>query len=183
MTPENEMQTTHWGRVAVGGLLLLAGLALLLDRRLDFIDFEIASLWPLLLVGAGLATLAGAETSSKQRGGLTLILIGCWLLVASLGLWGLNFGNSWPLAILAVGIATLLRPECDSRFGGFWLVGAGLIFLAVEMRWFDLSWDTAWPLFIILAGGAIIWRSLAGGGRRSRRGGNVDSKGEDHERR
>ena len=182
MTPENDIKTIAWGQATVGGLILFVGAVMLLDVRLDFMGYPIGDLWPLIVVGIGIARLSGAETQRGQRKGLLMVLIGIWLLIASLGLWGLHFGNSWPLAVIAVGVATLLRPDRDSRHSGYWMVGVGLIFLVPELQLLGLTWDTAWPLFIILAGGSMIWKSVRGNRRNSRIDGEQDlTQGDSHD--
>ena len=184
MTPENDIKTIDWGRATIGGLILLVGAVMLVDVQLDFMGYRIGDLWPLIVIGVGIARLSGAETVRGQRRGLLMVLIGVWLLVASLGLWGLHFGNSWPLAVIAVGVATLLRPDRDSRHSGYWLVGAGMILLLLELQLLNLTWSTAWPLFIILAGGSMIWRSVRGDRRDSRGDSDQDSiQGETHDLR
>ena len=50
------------------------------------------------------------------------------------------------------------RPNRGAIVGGTWLIGLGIVFLVRQAM--DLSWNEAWPLFVILVGVASLVTSL-----------------------
>ncbi|MFL5685698.1 MAG: hypothetical protein ACJ77D_06545 [Chloroflexota bacterium] len=50
------------------------------------------------------------------------------------------------------------RPNRGALVGGTWLIGLGVVFLVRQAM--DLSWNDAWPLFVILVGVASLVTSL-----------------------
>jgi len=90
----------RWG-FAWGLVLVLVGVALLLDHMGLAPIANIARYWPLLLVLLGLMNI----TSHGARGfGLILICAGIILQLNALGLIRLTFREFWPLAIIAIGV-------------------------------------------------------------------------------
>jgi hypothetical protein len=65
--------------------------------------------WPLVLVAIGFLQVLTARSARKLGGGVTLMGIGAWLLVAANGWYDLRFYNSWPLALVAVGLGSIVR--------------------------------------------------------------------------
>jgi hypothetical protein len=96
-------------QLLVGGLLILAGLALLLENQ-DIIDVgPIWRYWPLLVIGFGIAKLFRADTREEQGSGLWILIIGLWFLVSVLRLWGLSFHETWPAVFIAFGASMLWK--------------------------------------------------------------------------
>jgi len=96
-------QTTH--RQMVLGLMIMgAGLVLVLGR-VGVLETRSLwmHLWPLLLIGLGLANLLAPRQDGRRHGG-GLLLIGVWLLLSQLHIW--RASDSWPLFIVAFGIRT-----------------------------------------------------------------------------
>src|SRR6188508_711366 len=54
--------------------------------------------------------------------------------------------------------ATVNRPNRGALVGGTWLIGLGVVFLVRQAM--DVSWNEAWPLFVILVGVATLVTSL-----------------------
>ncbi len=112
----DEMQHMNRGRIFGGATLIVVGAMLLLDRYGVIEVGQYWRLWPLLLVFFGLFQLL-APRSSKDRGsGLWLLLIGAWLQINLLNLFGLDFHNSWPLLLIFIGVGVLLGgffPQLD----------------------------------------------------------------------
>ena len=88
------------GSLAVGLLIMLLGTAFLLEQ-LDFYDIrEVWRFWPMVLIAVGLVQLL---RPGDGRPSIFLLLMGVWLQVSTLGLWGLDWGDSWPLLIMFIG--------------------------------------------------------------------------------
>jgi predicted membrane protein len=89
----------HWGLVW-GFVIMIAGVALLLDHMGIFPFDRVYRFWPLILVLFGLLNL----TSHTNRAfGALLIIAGALLQLNSLHLIRLSFADIWPLALIAVG--------------------------------------------------------------------------------
>ncbi|HEX5475711.1 MAG TPA: DUF5668 domain-containing protein [Vicinamibacterales bacterium] len=130
------------GRVTVGLLILGIGVLLLLDRT-DVLTVPVGRfIAPFVLILLGSTRLAFGEGDlHRARGGqvldragrvrrcgrhrfpgLWLILVGCWMLVTELHLWGLDYDTSWPLLIVAAGVmivaGELARRQPDPEMSG-----------------------------------------------------------------
>jgi hypothetical protein len=79
----------------------------------------------------------------------------------------------WPLILVALGLTRLLGLGAPPRMlaGAVW-TGIGLILLGNNLGAVPWSLWQLWPVFMILAGSAIVWRSLYGSPR-SRRWGRL----------
>jgi hypothetical protein len=93
------------GAVVLGILLVAAGVALMLDRTGALPAPWRVSIWPVLLMGLGLARLV--EPRSSGREGLFFVLAGAWWLACSVG-W-LSYAYTWPLLIVAVGASLVVE--------------------------------------------------------------------------
>jgi hypothetical protein len=108
---------------------------------------------------------------TKERGwgspgrlviGVYLLAIGALLLASNLGydvpgeLW-----SYWPFLLLGLGAVKLLWPEsAEERAGGFWLVATGAYAWISIWNLFGLDWGSAWPLFLVAGGLAIVFRGF-----------------------
>jgi len=88
----------------VTGLVIMGiGVALLLGR-IGLFYVNVWRLWPLLLVGLGLARLSSPRPDGSRHGG-GLLLVGVWLLLNELRIW--NAADSWPIFVVAFGVKIL----------------------------------------------------------------------------
>jgi len=91
----------------VMGLLFIVGGLLLLGRVFGPFGFlpSIGQLWPLLLIGFGLARLlAPASGKRDPHSGLWFLMIGVWCAVSTWGLFGFSWATSWPLLVIGIGL-------------------------------------------------------------------------------
>jgi hypothetical protein len=104
---------------------------------------------------------------SRHREGRSHFVLGIILLCLGAVLLALNLGfavpwHLWkyfPIPMIAFGLWGILSPSRDlDRIGGLWLLTNGLYCLISVFNLFGLSWGTAWPLYIITAGIAVIGR-------------------------
>ena len=150
------------GLVIVGLWLILAGVGL---RVPSFVR-----VWPALLIGAGVAMLAESAFGGGARGllflGLMIALAGGFLLLFSMGAWGLRWPDMlalWPVLLLVPALAFLAvylvdgMSEQGMLFPVMLLGGAGLAALpftvGVMTGSYLLDVLRLWPL---LAGLAIL---------------------------
>jgi len=100
----NNNSSPRWMVQLVGGaVLVLVGVNALL-ANLNLFN-TVWRYWPLLLIGVGLERLVRPAHKNKTGAGIWLCLIGAWLLISNLELFGLGYSKSWPLLILGTGIS------------------------------------------------------------------------------
>lgn len=96
-------------QLVIGTVLIFAGAALLLDNQ-GILDIgPIWRLWPLLIVGFGVAKLYRAESREEQGSGISMLLLGLWFLVSVLHWWGLTFHDTWPAVFIVFGASMLWK--------------------------------------------------------------------------
>jgi len=158
MKPEPRMDMSALG---AGILLILAGVALTL-AKLDLLRLEgIGTLWPLVVVAAGIWQLVTAQKPGRRRKGAMIVVVGVWLLVNVLGLFGLFWHNSWPVLMILMGLLQLVWPdEKEGRLGGLTLMAVGGWMLLTVTHTFGLDWENAWPGLMVIAGLALILKTL-----------------------
>lgn len=94
------------GSLATGLALILIGVLFLLDN-LHLVHFRLAwEAWPLILVVFGVVRMIDAPDRSS---GLWLVVIGLWLFINEMELWGFTYGDSWPLLVVAVGLSMVWK--------------------------------------------------------------------------
>ena len=103
------------------------------------------------------------ERRSNLTAGLILIVLGVIFLGEQT--WGYNWAlhRNWPILLLVIGAAQVFINRGESVRGGVWLLLLGSIFMLTS--WNVMSWDKAWPLFIIAGGVAIMIPSRKGSPR------------------
>lgn len=103
------------------------------------------------------------ERRSNLTTGFILIALGGIFLAEQMGgaMWAMH--RNWPVLLLVIGAAQILVNRGESMRGGVWLMFMGTIFMLTT--WHVMSWDKAWPLFIIAGGVAIMIPSRKGQSR------------------
>ncbi len=90
----------YGGGLFPGVILIAVGVIFLLERT-DLISRpQLWRFWPLFIIWIGLVRLFKPEGGRRS---IFPLLIGIWLQISTLELFGLDFSDSWPLAIIAVG--------------------------------------------------------------------------------
>ena len=82
-------------------MLVLAGVAIVLDRAGVFQWREQWTLWPLILGGIGLARFLQSNPGEPKQG-LLFLTAAAWLLLGETG-WA-PLEDSWPIFIIAFGL-------------------------------------------------------------------------------
>ncbi len=80
--------------------MIAVGTMFLLERFGYLSTGQVLRLWPLVVISIGLVHLV---RPGSGRPHIFLLLVGIWLQISTLELFGLGFADSWPLAIIAVG--------------------------------------------------------------------------------
>jgi hypothetical protein len=101
--------------------------------------------------------------------GLVIVVVGVAMLMDRTGIADMSLhlsGRYWPVILIVLGLARLFDPprrhgRPSYRSGG-WLLWIGLWGLVSEFHAFGLDYDTSWPLLVIGAGLAMMWRALGG---------------------
>ncbi len=104
------------------------------------------------------------HTSPRIVMGLIVIAIGIVFTLDKLGyvhagsLW-----EYWPVFLIAAGLDRIIRPGATQRraFGAFVLL-LGVWFLLSNLDLVDYHPFDLWPILLVLLGGFMVWRALAG---------------------
>jgi predicted membrane protein len=97
-------KTCASGSLIWGGILLLLGLAFLLDNLGILPVDRIFRLWPLILIGVGATHIARGE---NRVWGVLLTLVGALFLLDNLGFAHFRWGQLWPLALIVAGVLVM----------------------------------------------------------------------------
>jgi hypothetical protein len=93
-------------QITAGALLVALGLVFL-GQRLDVISgFDVAQLWPLILIFVGAGKFFGPRADGQPRGGLWMMFLGGLFLAHTFRIMTLD--RSWPLFIVAGGVSIAL---------------------------------------------------------------------------
>ena len=101
------------GNIVIGVMLVLIGLALALDRAGVIAWTGHWTLWPVILIGIGLASFVQSPPGAPKRG-LLFMIGGLWLLGGEMGL--VSLANSWPLLVVAFGVVIALNGGRRRRY-------------------------------------------------------------------
>jgi hypothetical protein len=97
---------TRKGDIVIGATLVLAGLAVVLDRTGAFQWRDQWTLWPIILGGIGLARFLQSVPGEPKQG-LLFLTAALWLLLAEGG-W-LSLELSWPIVVIVFGLIVALN--------------------------------------------------------------------------
>ncbi len=114
MDNNEEHRGPNRGRVLVGLILVVAGLALLSDR-MGITGIHLSGrYWPTFLIAFGVARILSPAVHRDGRrrsrwSGIWFVYLGLWFFVNEFHAFGLDYGTSWPLLIVGVGIGMIWR--------------------------------------------------------------------------
>ncbi len=148
------------GRAIAGVAILAAGVVLLIFQLTGH-DLDIGTLWPLIVVGVGLSRFVDFSDGEKGRrrgSGMLIMLVGCWLLINTLGLFDLTYQDSWPLLLIFLGLGRVF--VTDGRGFGALMILVGAWFLARNLGLWDADLNKVWPILIIVVGISIVWKAF-----------------------
>jgi hypothetical protein len=101
------------GNIVVGAMLILVGLALMLDRAGVYSWSSQWTLWPFILCGIGLARFVGSPAGAPKQG-LLFLTGGVWLLLGESGV--ISREESWPILVIVLGLIIALNGGTRRRW-------------------------------------------------------------------
>lgn len=96
--------------------------------------------------------------------GLMVIALGVMFLLDNLGLLDFRYSmHFWPLVLVVIGILKILqtRTAGGALVGGLLILFGGLLTLK-GLGLVYITWRTLWPILLIVAGMAVVYRSITG---------------------
>src|SRR5205085_5059744 len=98
--------------------------------------------------------------------GILLIAAGTILLLGRLGIADLSgiFRSYWPLFIIVIGLSKLAHRR--SIWSGLWMIAIGAWLQAVTLHLYGFTYNSSWPLLLVILGAGIILRTIVGRPRR-----------------
>jgi hypothetical protein len=69
-----------------------------------------------------------------------------------------NLGSWWPLFIVLIGMSKLAHRR--SIWSGLWLIAVGAWLQAVTFHWYGLTYNSSWPLLLVILGAGMIGRTI-----------------------
>jgi uncharacterized membrane protein HdeD (DUF308 family) len=98
----------------------------------------------------------------KAVWGVILIGLGALFMLDQFDLFEIDeLWRFWPVILIVIGAVQIISPRRDRRSNsGPTLLLIGIVSLVVSLEMFGLSWYSAWPLYIIAGGMAMIWQAL-----------------------
>jgi len=106
--------------------------------------------------------------------GLLLIAAGTFLLLGRLGIgdfsWTLR--KFWPVIIMIIGVSKLFHRR--SIWGGLWMITLGAWLQAVTLHFHGFTYESSWPLLLVILGAGIILRTIVGRPERDSEEGESD---------
>ncbi len=94
-------------------------------------------------------------------GAFVLITIGIlFLLIENHVLESFNIWRLWPMILVIVGTAKLMQRTSAGTVPGIILISLGVIFELSEFGYLPVRPDNLWPLILVAAGAALLWKAL-----------------------
>lgn len=100
------------GNIVIGVMLVLTGVAIMLDRSGVLTLRNHFTLWPIILGGIGLARFLQSRPGEPKQG-LLFLTAAAWLLAAEAG-W-VTLAESWPIVIIVLGVMVALNGGTGRR--------------------------------------------------------------------
>jgi predicted membrane protein len=126
----------------LGGVLVLAGSAVLLSHLGLLGDFEVWNLWPLMLVLAGILKLSGREEIHGRAWGLILLTVGAVIQLHYFGMISLQWNLVWPALLIVLGIYVITSSMYRSRLRKGKSLSAGVLDAFVVLGGMDDQVDS-----------------------------------------
>jgi len=94
------------GNIVIGAMLMLTGVAILLDRAGVLTLRNHWTVWPIIFGGIGLARFLQSIPGEPKQG-LLFLTVAAWLVLAEAG-W-MSLADSWPIVLIVLGVIVALN--------------------------------------------------------------------------
>ncbi len=124
--------------LVMGIVMIILGVLFLVGQSLDVFQFD--ELWPMIIIGIGIAFFIGMVLGGKSTGGLAIpgsiiSMVGLILLFQEITGWYETWAYAWALIIVAVGLGQVIfsywSDQPNIRKGGWETARVGLILFLV----------------------------------------------------
>lgn len=95
--------------MVAGGLLIIAGFVMLLQRFDIIYVGSIWHFWPFIFVAVGVSRIANGFNARDFGEGVWWIFLGLWLYVSIQHIYGLSFRETWPAMLIAWGASMIWK--------------------------------------------------------------------------
>ncbi|USX18803.1 cell wall-active antibiotics response protein [Oxalobacteraceae bacterium OTU3REALA1] len=111
-----------------------------------------------------MSSFAKTDPKSQMAIGIAVIVIGLLFLVDNLGWIDLDFRRHLlPLALIFFGTLKLMQTRTSSgKLIGGGLIAAGCLIFLRRFGILDISWQSLWPVMLIVFGIAVVFKSSTG---------------------
>jgi hypothetical protein len=94
--------------------------------------------------------------------GLFVFAGGVFLLLSQLGITDVSrtLRHFWPVFVVIVGVSKLVHLR--SVWSGLWMIAIGAWLQAVTLHFHGLTFESSWPLLLMVLGAGIILRTIVG---------------------
>lgn len=180
-----ERRRENGGRITIGILLIVAGIAFLVD---EYLGIELGrSLWPFFIIVPGILTYLGSLLLPEETGRGVSAAGSIVTMAGLIVLYHNTFGHyeSWAyawalIAPTSIGLGWigygLIRGAKETTRQGLRMAGIGLAIFVIAGAYFELvvgiggarqPWaEQLWPLLLIILGLLVLGRNFLGGMRR-----------------
>jgi hypothetical protein len=106
------------------------------------------------------------DNSDQIFWGLFLLAAGTILLLSNLHVMNISWTirHYWPLIIITVGAPKLIHRR--TIWVGLWLMTLGAWLQAATLHLYGFTYESSWPLLLIILGGGIVLRTIVESARR-----------------
>ena len=107
--------------------------------------------------------------------GLLLIAAGTFLLLGRLGIADFSgtLRKFWPLIVVIIGLSKLFHRR--SAWAGLWMIALGAWLQAVTLHVHGFTYQSSWPLLLVVLGAGIILRTIVAATQRGDAEGSEDN--------
>jgi hypothetical protein len=102
------------------------------------------------------------DKSDQIFWGLLLLAAGTILLLSRLHVIDISWTTRrfWPLIVIIVGLSHLFHRK--TIWSGLWIIGVGVWLQMVTLHIYGFTYQSSWPLLLVILGGGMIVRTIAG---------------------
>lgn len=106
------------------------------------------------------------DKSDQIFWGLFLLAVGTFLLLCRLHVFDFEWTirRFWPVIIIIAGASHLFHRK--TVWSGLWIVGVGVWLQMVALHIYGFTYQSSWPMLLVLLGGGMIVRTIAESMRR-----------------